>query len=156
VKGEGSAAGAAMVESAAAAFLSGEAMPYKSTVSRLMAGEAVMSELMRAAHRVPRETLTSAAVMPTMMVPSMTVAGPSTSRPFLSMATAGPTVTNAALMPVADEFKPASTTEALTAAMRTVRRECWFVARTTPAAAVWASVVSTSAASTKGVWTNAE
>jgi hypothetical protein len=147
-----------MVESAAAPFLSGEAMPCKSTVSRLMAGEAVTSELMMVAHRVSRETLTSAAVMPTLMAPStmMTVAGPSTNRPFLSMATAGPTVTNAALMPVADEFKPASTTEALTAAMRTVRRECWFVPRTTPAAAVWTSVVWTIAAWTKGVWTSAE
>jgi hypothetical protein len=112
-----------MVESMAAPFLSGEAMPCKSTVSRLMAGEAVTSELMMAAHRVLRETLTSApvtrTVMPTMLAPStmMTVAGPSTSRPFLSMATACPTVTNAALMPVADEFKPASTAEALAAPM---------------------------------------
>ena len=141
-----------MVKSAAAPFLSGEAMPCKSTASRLMAGEAVMSGVIMASHRVSRETLTSAAVMPTMMVPSamMTVAGPSTSRPFLSMATAGPTVTNAALMPVADEFKPASTAEALAAAMRMVRSECRFVARTTPAA------VASSAAWTKGVWANAE
>jgi hypothetical protein len=108
MKGEGSAPGATMVESAAAPFLSGEAMPCKSTVSRLMTGEAVMSELMMASHRVSRETLTSApptrTVMPTRMVPTtmMTVATPSTSRPFLSMATACPTVTSAALMPVAD------------------------------------------------------